>query len=80
MSHALAKLLDVAKLKAFADDKLNVAKMMTSLLDGVENTVGKADKRTIVVQYRSRTKQYRLTMKIITKKTNEVQFFYLKGR
>ena len=34
-------MLDVAKLKAFADDKLNIAKMMISLYDGVQNTVGK---------------------------------------
>ena len=34
------KILGMTKLKAFADDKLNVAKMMISLLDRVENTVG----------------------------------------
>ena len=37
------KILDVTKLKAFADDKLNVAKMTISLLDTVENTVGKGE-------------------------------------
>ena len=31
------------KLKAQADDKLNVAKMMIYLSDGVENTVGKGE-------------------------------------
>ena len=31
------------KLKAFADDKLNVAKMMISLFDGGEITVGKGE-------------------------------------
>ena len=33
------KTLDLTKLKAFVDDKLDGAKMMISLLDGVENTV-----------------------------------------
>ena len=33
------KILDVTKLKAFADDKLNVAKMESSLFDRVENTM-----------------------------------------
>ena len=37
------KILDVTKLKAFADDKLNVARMMFSLFDRVENTVGKGE-------------------------------------
>ena len=31
----------MTKLKGFADNKLNVAKMMISLFDGIENTVGK---------------------------------------
>ena len=35
------KFLDVTKLKAFADSKLNVAKMTICLFDRVENTVGK---------------------------------------
>ena len=30
----------MTKLKAFADNKLSVARMMISLLDSVENTVG----------------------------------------
>ena len=34
-------ILEVTKLKAFADDKLNIPKMMNSLLDREENTVGK---------------------------------------
>ena len=34
------KISDVTKLKAFADDKLNVARIMIYLLDRVENTVG----------------------------------------
>ena len=34
------KILDVTNLKAFADDKLNVAKMKISLYDRVENIVG----------------------------------------
>ena len=35
------------KLKAFADDKLNIAKMMISHFDRVENTVGKVGKRLL---------------------------------
>ena len=35
------KNLDMTKLKAFADDKLNIARIMISLYDGVENTMGK---------------------------------------
>ena len=37
------KILEVTKLKTFADDKLNVAKMMISLFDRVENTVAKGE-------------------------------------
>ena len=37
------KLLDSSKFKAFADDKLNAAIMMTSLFDGEENTVEKGE-------------------------------------
>ena len=37
------KIVEVTKLKAFADDKLNIAKMMNSLFDRVENTVGKGE-------------------------------------
>ena len=33
----------MTELKAFADDKLNVAKMTISLCDRVENTVGKEE-------------------------------------
>ena len=32
------QILDMTKLKAFADDKLNVDKMTTSLIDREENT------------------------------------------
>ena len=35
--------MDVTKLKAFADDKLEVAKWMISFIDRVENTVGKGE-------------------------------------
>ena len=35
------KILDQTKLKAFADDKLNVTKMIISVFDRVENIVGK---------------------------------------
>ena len=38
------KFLDMTKLKAFADDKLNVAKMTISLCGRLENTVGKRRK------------------------------------
>ena len=37
------KILDQAKLKAFADDKLKVTKMMISVFDRVENIVGKGE-------------------------------------
>ena len=37
------KILDVTKLKAFADDKINVAQMMVSVFDRIENTVGKGE-------------------------------------
>ena len=37
------KILDWTKSKKFADDKLNVAKMMISLFDRMENTVGKGE-------------------------------------
>ena len=38
------KFLDMTKLKAFADDKLNVAKTTISLCDSIENTMGKEKK------------------------------------
>ena len=37
------KILDQTKLKAFADDKLNVTKMIISAFDRVENIVGKGE-------------------------------------
>ena len=37
------KLLDVTIVKAFADDKLNIVKMMILLCSRVENTVGKGE-------------------------------------
>ena len=37
------KILDWSKLKAFADDKVNLADMMISLSDRVENIVGKGE-------------------------------------
>ena len=37
------KILDMTKLKAFADDRLNIIKMMISLFDRVENTAGKGE-------------------------------------
>ena len=36
-------ILDWTKFKAFANDKLNVAKIMISVLDRAENIVGKGD-------------------------------------
>ena len=36
-------MLEVTKLRAFADVKLNIARVMISLLDRVENTVGKGE-------------------------------------
>ena len=35
------KILDQTKLKAFADDKLDITKMIISVFDRVENIVGK---------------------------------------
>ena len=37
------KILKGTKLKAFADDKMNVAEMTISLYDRIENTVGKEE-------------------------------------
>ena len=37
------KILDQTKLKAFADDKLNVTKMIISVFDRIENIVGKGE-------------------------------------
>ena len=37
------KILDQIKLKAFADDKLNVTKMIISVCDRVDNIVGKGE-------------------------------------
>ena len=37
------KILDVPKLKAFADDKTNVAQMMIYVFDRVKNIVGKGE-------------------------------------
>ena len=37
------KILDVTKLKAFADDKINAAQMMISVCDRVESIVGKGE-------------------------------------
>ena len=37
------KILDQTKLKAFADDKLNVTKMIISVFESVENIVGKGE-------------------------------------
>ena len=37
------KILDATKLQAFADDKFNVAKLMISLFDRIENIAGKGE-------------------------------------
>ena len=37
------RILDWSKLKAFADDKLNVTKMLIFVFDKVENIVGKGE-------------------------------------
>ena len=37
------KIFDMTKLKAFADDKLNINTMTISLLDRAENTEGKGE-------------------------------------
>ena len=36
-------MLDVTKLKTFADDKVNVSQMMISVFDRVENMMGKVE-------------------------------------
>ena len=38
------KILDVIKFKGFACDKINVAQMLISVFDRVENSVGKGEK------------------------------------
>ena len=38
-----SKILDVTKFKAFADNKFNIVRMIITLLDRVENTVGKGE-------------------------------------
>ena len=45
------KFSDVTKLKAFADDKLNVAKMTIFLFDGAENTVRNGKKNAGYQQF-----------------------------
>ena len=37
------KIFDFIKLKAFADNKINVAQMMISVFDRIENNVGKGE-------------------------------------
>ena len=37
------RILAISKLKAFADDKCSVASMMISVLDKIENIMGKGD-------------------------------------
>ena len=37
------KILDCSKLKAFAKDKINLAKMMIYVFDRIENIVGKGE-------------------------------------
>ena len=37
------QIMDLTKLKAFADGKLNIARVMISLFDRVKNTVGKGE-------------------------------------
>ena len=39
----MTKILEQTKLKAFADDKLYVTKMLISVFDRVENIVGKGE-------------------------------------
>ena len=38
------KILDRTKFKAFGDNKMNTAKLMNSLFDRLENTVGQGEK------------------------------------
>ena len=43
MSSTNGRILDWSKLKAFADDEINVAEMMISLSDRVKDIVGKGE-------------------------------------
>ena len=48
------KILDLTRFKAFADEKLNIAKMKISLFDRVENTVGKGENAGYQIDSRKR--------------------------
>ena len=50
------KILDLTKLKVFADNKINVAQMMISVTDRVENIV--EQERQIVTKYAPLTPSY----------------------
>ena len=52
------KILDVTKLKAFADHKFNNTKMTIYLFDKVENTVGKGENTGCVVKSSSRNPKF----------------------
>ena len=43
LNHSHTTILDQTKLKAFAEDKLNVTKMIISVFDRLENIVGKGE-------------------------------------
>ena len=45
------KSLDMTKLKAFADDKLNVAKITISLFDSVEKTLWEKEKMLVTSNF-----------------------------
>ena len=45
------KILVMTKLKVFADDKLNVAKMLFSLFDRVENSAEKGENAELSMWY-----------------------------
>ena len=42
-------ILDINKLKAYADDKINVAQMMTSVSDRIENIVEKGEMLVTII-------------------------------
>ena len=47
------QILELSNLKAFADDIINVTQALKFVLERIENIVGKANKRTMMVLYRS---------------------------
>ena len=66
----------MTKLKAFADTKLNVAKMTISLYDRVENTVGKGENANFPQYFPKPSSLGSLKVWIVWERVN--YFHYLK--